>query len=80
MKKMKQKQTHRYREQTDSWSFGVWIEKVKRLRNTDWQLQNSHGDIKYSIGNIAKDVVITKYGTSWYLKYQQEHFVKYMLV
>ena len=35
---------------------------VKRLRNTKWSLQNSHGDVKYSIGNIVNSIVITRYG------------------
>lgn len=29
-------------------------ERVKGLRSTDWQLQNSHRDIKYRTGNIVK--------------------------
>ena len=35
------------------------MKKVKGLRSTNWQLQNSHGDVKYSIGNIVNNVVIT---------------------
>ena len=30
---------------------GEWAKKVKGLGSTNWQLQNSHGDIKYSIRN-----------------------------
>ena len=37
-------------------------EKVKGLRSTDWWLQNSHRDIKYSIGNTAHNIVITMCG------------------
>ena len=37
--------------------------KVKGLRNTNWQLQNSHVDIKYSIGKIVNNIVITVQGT-----------------
>ena len=33
--------------------------KVRGLRSTNWQLQNSHGDVKYSIGNIVNSIVIT---------------------
>ena len=33
--------------------------KVKELRSTDWQLQNSHGNIKYNIGNMSNNIVIT---------------------
>ena len=28
-----------------------FITKVKGLRSTKWLLQNSHGDVKYNIGN-----------------------------
>ena len=57
------KQTHRYRKQFDSCrmrgGMGKWVEKVKRVRSTNWLLQNSHRDIKYSIGNIVNNIVIT---------------------
>ena len=36
----------------------------KRLRSTNWQLKTGHGDIKYIIGNIANNPVITMYGAS----------------
>ena len=58
----KQKQTHRYKEQVDGCQMGEglgrWMKKVKGLRSTNWQLQNSHGDVKYSIGNIVSNTVI----------------------
>ena len=28
-------------------------------KKTNWHLQNSHGDVKYSIGNIVSNIVIT---------------------
>ena len=38
-KQMIQKQTHRYREQTDGWQrgggLGSWMKKIKGLRSTD---------------------------------------------
>ena len=38
------------------WGLGGWAKKVKGLRSTNRQLQNSHGDLKYSIGNgVAKE-------------------------
>ena len=40
------------------------MKKVKGLRSTSWQLQNSHRDIKYSIGNIVNNIVITMSGAS----------------
>ena len=42
-------------------------EKVKGLWSTNWQLWNSHGDVKYSRGNIVNNVVITMYGGRWVL-------------
>ena len=39
-------------------------EKVKRLRSTNCQLQNDHGDVTYSLGNIVNNV-ITMYGVKW---------------
>ena len=38
---------------------GGWVEKVKATRSMNWQLQNSHEDIKHSIGNIVSNIVIT---------------------
>ena len=37
---------------------GDCVKKVKGLRSTDWSLQNSHGDAKYSIGNIVNNIVM----------------------
>ena len=42
--------------------------KIKRLRSTNWQSQNSRGDVKYSIGNTVNNIVITMYGARWVLK------------
>ena len=38
---------------------------IKGLRSTNWWLQNSHGDVKYSIGNIVDNNLITMYGPDW---------------
>ena len=50
----KQKQTHRYREQTDGCQRGGgmwnWVKKVKGLRSTGWLLQNSLGDVSTAQG------------------------------
>ena len=35
------------------------MKKVKGLRSTNWQLQNSHGDVKHSIGNIVNNILLT---------------------
>ena len=45
-----------------------WVRKVKGLRSTGWHLQSSHGDVKYSIGNIINNIVITMYGARWLLE------------
>ena len=42
--------------------FTSWVKGVKGLGSKDWQEQNSHGDVKYSIGNIVNNTVITRYG------------------
>ena len=46
---------------------GDWIKKVKELRSTNWQLQNSHTDIKYNIENIVHNIVTTMHGARWVL-------------
>ena len=47
-----------------SW-FGGWAEKVKGVRSTNWLLQNGHGSVKYSIGNIVNNNVIIVCGIRW---------------
>ena len=38
--------------------FGGMGEKVRRLRSINRSLQNSHGDVKYSIGNgVVKELI-----------------------
>ena len=39
-----------------------WVKKVEELRSTNWWLQNSHGDVKYSIGDIVDNILTTMYG------------------
>lgn len=36
-------------------------EKVRGLGSTNWQVQNSHREVKYSIGNIVHNIVIAMY-------------------
>ena len=57
-----------------------WVKKVKGLKSTNWQLQNSHRDVKYSIGNIANNIVITVYGVRWVLELSGVHLVNYIIV
>ena len=81
-KQTNQKQTHRYREHTDGcqsgWGWGMG-EKVKGLRSTNWLLQASHGDVKHSVGNIGRSVVITMYCARYY-KYLGKYLVKYVII
>lgn len=44
---------------------GGWVKTGKGLRSTFWQLQNSHGDVNYSTGNIVSNGVITVHGVRW---------------
>ena len=46
---------------------GVWGmgEKVERIKKYNWWLQNSNGDINYSMGNIINISLITMYGVIW---------------
>ena len=52
------------------------MKKMKELKRANWQLQNSHRDVKYSIGNTVNNR-ITMYGARWVLEILGEHFVKY---
>ena len=60
-KQAEQKQAYRNREHLEvcQWEgFGEMDEKVKGLISTNWQLQNSHGVVKYSVANgAAKEVI-----------------------
>ena len=42
-----------------------WMKKAKGLRSTNWLLQNSYGVVKYSIGNIVNNILITVYFVRW---------------
>lgn len=47
-KPTKQKRTHRHGERPDGCQKGRledWVKKVRRLKSTDWKLQNSHGNV-----------------------------------
>ena len=45
-----QKQTQRYREHFDSHRWWGWVETVRRLRSTNWQLQSSRGAVSAAEG------------------------------
>ena len=55
------------------------MEKAKGLRSTDWRLQNSHGDAKYSTGNTVSNTVITVYCARWALNLSRGHFLNYIM-
>lgn len=57
-----QKQTHKYRGHSNGCQMGGGL---KGLTSINWQLQNRHGDIKYSIGNIVNNSLIAMYGVLW---------------
>ena len=43
--------------------FGAMGEELWELRSTNWQLQNSHWDEKYNIGNgVAKELICMTHG------------------
>lgn len=44
------------------------VEKVKGLRSTNWQLQNSPRDVKYRVGNIGSNSAVTVKGARWVLE------------
>ena len=47
---------------------GNWVRKVKELRSTDLYFQNSVEEVKYSIGHIINNIVVSMYGASWVLE------------
>ena len=62
------------------------MKQMKGLRSTDWLLQNSHGNVNYSIGNTVSDIVITVHGARWIFEILgvfeifEINFVKFMIV
>ena len=69
------KQTKQRRTETESWiqrafswlpngkGYGGMGEEVRGLRSTNMQLQNSHGDVKYSTANGgAKELICMAHG------------------
>ena len=57
------------------------MRKEKGLRSTNWLLQNSHGGVKYSIGNIVNNIPITIYMVSdGYKIYWDNHLVDYIML
>lgn len=46
---------------------GGWVTKRKRLSNRNWSLQNTHGNVKYSMRKTVSNIVITRDGVRWAL-------------
>ena len=67
---IKQIYLHRYREQSDGCQMGEgWgISENNEGIKYKQEVKNSHGNVKYSIGNTVNDVVITLYGARWVLE------------
>ena len=66
-KQEEQRQNHGYRQHFNGCQMrrrcGRMGEEVRGLRSTNRQLQNSHGDVKYSTGNgVAKDLTCMTHG------------------
>ena len=55
------------------------MKNVKELRSRNWDLQIVTG-IKYSIGNIVNNIVVTVYGARWVLDTLGEQFVEYLAI
>lgn len=42
--------------------------KTMKGLSTNWQLRNSHGDVKYTIGNTVSNTIIIMYGAGCILE------------
>ena len=67
LSKQEQKQNNGHGESFDGYwmgrGFGAMGEELWELRSTNWQLQNSHWDEKYNIGNgVAKELICMTHG------------------
>ena len=60
-------------------ALGRWVKKLKVLRSTNWLLQNSHGGVKYSIGNTVNNYLITMHGVRWVLDSWDDRLVSYVI-
>ena len=55
---------------------GDCVKKVKGLGCANWQLQNNHRDVKYSVGNTVNNTVITTCSARWALDLPGESLCK----
>ena len=54
------------------------MKKVKGLKSTNWLSQNSHGDVKYSIGNTVNNILILCMVSGKCKIYWDNHLVSYV--
>ena len=72
--KVEQKEIHWYREPLDGCQMGGgWVRKVKGLKSTNRELQNSQGDVKHSAWNTVNNIVIM-HGAGGYWLYHGDCF------
>ena len=78
-----QKQTDRYREQTDGCQRGKAVgglgEKGEDIKKYRLVVIKQSWEVKNSIGNTVNNIVITMYGPRCVLELLGEHFVKYTI-
>ena len=80
-KQIKQKQTHRGREQIYVCPVGRgWSKKGKGMERYRLVVTNSHEDVKCSTGNIVSNIVIAKYGARWGLELSMDYFLNYIVI
>ena len=76
----KQKQTHKYREQTagcqgrvrERWT--KWVKMWERVQSSSYRV--SHRNERYYIGNTVNVLVIALYGDRWYVYLWAQHKVQ----
>ena len=61
----------------EEWEVQGLREKGDGIRSTNWQLQNSHRDIKYSIRNIVNNTEICMVSDGHQI-YQGDHVISYI--
>ena len=60
------------------WGGGM-VKKVEGLRSTNCQLQNSHGDVKCSLGNVVYNILITMHGVRGVRDLLDDHLLSYVM-
>ena len=55
-------------------------EKGNGIKSTGWQLQNSHGNVKFSTGNTVDSNLTVTYSARGYMECRGDHFVTFMTI